>query len=203
MSLSASVVAVKADARDSIREVLEMFAQRPLEMRPVPGWEAALEAMRYPRDDSPRTTVHKAVTLCGGWTVVMDPEMLMAVDADACARLSERFRAPVFAMICQGTSGTYAFSWYNAGQRRRFWLSDGEVMEDDGDPIPEEAGIDLRSLFEDGVLLIMERAGLRYADLESASSFEVWALDESHLMASKAQPPAPRQRGAKPWWKVW
>jgi hypothetical protein len=203
VSLSASLLLVRADARDTMRDVFELFKQKPLGMQPVPSWQAALEAIRYPRADSPRTTVHKAVAVCRDWTVVLDPELLMAADADACARLSERFRAPVFAMICQGTSGTYAFSWHDADRRRRFWVSDGEVIEDDGDPIPEEDGINLAGLFEDDVLLIMERVGLRYTELESASGFDIWALDESHLVPATPQPAMPPQMNAKPWWKVW
>lgn len=200
MSLSASVVMVRADAMANIRPILELFEGRPVEAESVIGWNAVLEALRYPRPGKPREIVHKAATLCGAWTVILDPEMLMMTKEAACAALAAQYRAPVFGMMCQGTSGTYAFSLYDPDLRRAYWIGDGEVFDNRGAPLPQEAGVDLASLFEDGVLEIMKRVGMDYRDLEKANAFEVWSLDESHLIPS----PTPGLTKLKrPWWRIW
>jgi hypothetical protein len=203
MSLHASLVMVQADARSAMGSVFELFHYHPLGMEAVQTWEAALEAIRYPRSGSPRTTVHKAVATCNGWTVVVDPELAMAADAAACGQLAARFGAPAFAMTCEGASSTYGFSSYRAGVRRAFMAVDGDVAEDEGPPIPQEAGIDLGKLLEDDVLRIMDRVGVPYSGLESAGSFDIWALDESHLPTPQPSGPAAQAAPSKPWWKVW
>ena len=203
MSLHASLVMVQADVRSEMRSVFEAFDYHPLGMEVVLAWKAALEAIRYPRNSSPRTTVHKAVSSCNGWTVILDPELVMAADAAACSQLAARFGAQVFAMICEGTSCTYASSSYRAGVRRAFMTVDGEVAEDDGQPIPEEASIDLGKLFEDDVLRIMDRVGVSYSALASTGPFDIWALDESHLATPEPSGPPAQVGPSKPWWKVW
>ena len=200
MSLSVSVVMVKADAMADVRAILELFEGRPLEVERVTGWDAVLDALRYPRPGKPRETVHKAATLCGEWTVILDPEMLLMANEAACAALAARYRAPVFGMVCQGTSGTYAFSLYDPDLRRAYWIGDGEVFDNRGEPLPQEAGVDLASLFEDGVLEIMKRVGVDYAELEEAGAFEVWSLDESHLIPPVEPAPVKPKR---PWWRIW
>ena len=122
-----------------------------------------------------------------------------------CTELATRLSQPVFGAVCEGTSATYGFSYFNPDRQRSFLVSDSEVLEDSGTPLEAEAGITISDLFEDDVLLIMQRVGVDYLSLERLSGFLVVELDESHLTAATPPPvlppaaPAPR----KPWWKLW
>lgn len=191
---------IKADVRPDMRRIFELFNYKPLSTTSPRNWDAVLSELRYPRPDTSRDIVHKAVCHVAGWTAVLDPELIMVADAKACAELSARYGATVFGMVCQGTSGTYMFSLYDRDHRRTYWRSDGEVLEDHGPPLPEEAGIDLAELFEDDVLLIMERMGVPFGAIESAAH-DVWALDESHMGPASA--PVAVEPPKRPWWKLW
>jgi hypothetical protein len=178
------------------------FNYNPVGSEPIRGWLPTLQALAYPRQGAPRDHVYKAVALHAAWTVILDPELVMVTEEEACARLASRTRAPVFSMICEGASGTYSFSLLDPDVRRAYMSVAGEVQDDRGAPLPEEAGIDLARIFEDDVLLVMERLGVPYAALELAPSFDVWTLDESH-MHPEIPRPGPSQATYRPWWKLW
>lgn len=208
---------VRADAQEGMAEVFETFHYGVLSRKTVDSADAAFDAMEWPRDDKPRTTVHKAVTFVNGWTVVFDPEMVMISEEDAMTALARRYDAPVFGMICEGASASYAFSFFNPEPRRAYFVSDGEVGVDRGEPLPEEADIDVSSLFEDDVLEVMTRLGVPYSEIETAGSFDVWELDESGLaeaeppVSSPSEPvrpansasPASPAKPVRPWWRLW
>lgn len=226
MSLHSSFVLIKADVRPEIREVFEAFGYKPVGTEKAHSWDAATEAAEYPREGKAKNVVHKPVVFAGGWTTILDNEMVMFVEEDACSALARRFEVPVFAITCEGISGTYAFSLFNPELRRAYMVVQGEVTDDRGAPLPEEAGIDLADLFEDDVLEIMHRLGLSYEDLERAVDIDVWELDGSvgedldlpqlappppmapqQQTTARWQPVAPQQpmgsKSKKPWWKFW
>jgi hypothetical protein len=192
---------VRANVIANMGSVFETFNYRPLRSEVVNGWTRAMAALAYPRPDAAREHVHKAVVWHSGWTVVLDPELVMATEEAACTALARKAGAPVFTMLCEGTSGSYAFSLYDPELKRAYFVVDGEVHDDRGVPIPEEKDLRMEALFEDDVLLIMERLGVRYQSLETLDTFTIWTLDESHLA------PAPSSEGTpvakKPWWKPW
>lgn len=225
MSLHTSLVMVKADARGAVNEVFESFGYRVIDSVKAHSWDAAIEATRGRLEERPETVTHKSVVFDHGWTVIVDDEMVMFVDEEACSALARRFDAPVFGMCCEGVSATYAFTFFNPDLQRSFLLSDGEVTEDRGAPLPEESGINLVELFDTDVLDIMQRLGFPYDALERATDFDVWELafeagenldlpeDPPPLPAPLPQPTAPPRGTAhypsvsikpkKPWWKIW
>ena len=205
MSLHMGVLMARGDHRDDLQAVFAPFNYRWTDRtEAVPTWRAALDAMSFPRSDRPRHLVHKAVCLASGWTVILDPELLMFSEDLPCTELATRLGQPVFGAVCEGTSATYGFSYFNPDRQRSFLVSDSEVLEDSGLPLEAEAGITLSELFEDDVLLIMKRVGVDYLSLERLSGFLVVELDESHLAAAAppvVPPAAPTSK--KPWWKLW
>ena len=171
----------------------------------VSTWRAALEGMAYPRPGLSRHLVHKAVCFASGWTVVLDPELLMFAEEAPCTALATRLGAPVFGAVCEGTSATYGFSYFNPDRQRSFLVSDSEVQEDVGTPLEAEAGIATAALFEDDVLLIMKRVGVDYLSFEGLRDFVVVELDESHLgvAAPETLPATTAPTPLRPWWQFW
>jgi hypothetical protein len=111
-------------------------------------------------------------------------------------------------MACEGTSNSYGYSLYDGELVRAFWSSGGEILDNRGDILPEEEGIDHSDVFEDEVLKVMERFGVNYLDFENLQDFQIFELDESHMSIHSVsdtaeQPLKPRQESKKPWWKFW
>ena len=223
MSLHTGLVMVKADARGAMSEVFEAFGYRTIDAAKARSWEAAVSAIRGERGAAP--AAYKPVVFERGWTAIIDDELVMFSDEEACSALARRFAAPVFCMCCEGISSTYALMFFNPDLQRSFMLVDGEVTDDRGAPLPEESGIDLAELFETDVLDIMQRLGFPFDALESATDFDVWNLvfeASEDLDLSQTPPPLPstppqtitpprgtahypsvRIQPKKPWWKIW
>jgi hypothetical protein len=225
MSLHTSLVMVKADARGEMNEVFEAFGYRAIDAAKAHSWDAAIEAMRDREKGEPETVTKKPAVFDHGWTVILDDEMVMFSDEEACSAVARRFDAPVFGMCCEGISATYAFTFFNPDLQRSLILGDGEVSDDRGAPLPEESGIDPAELFETDVLDIMQRLGFPFEALEDATAVDVWKVAfevgedlgpppiPPPLPTPPAQPTAPPRGTAhfpsvsikpkKPWWKIW
>jgi len=208
MSLHAGLLMIKGNHLDRIGDIFTAFNYRLTgTVEHVDNWAEALEAMQYPRPGKSREIVYKTVFVHSGWTVILDPEMLMLVDEDACTQVSRALGSPIFGMVCEGTSNSYGYSLYDRKLVRAFWSGDGEVFDNRGDKIPEEESIALEGIFEDDVLRVMERLGVNYFDFENLRAFEVFELDESHIPVhtgsdAEEQTP-PSRKSKKPWWKFW
>jgi hypothetical protein len=105
-----------------------------------------------------------AVTRVGDWTSIWGP--LLVADSDAVSRLSESGAA--LTLMLEGASGTAGFEWYRDGALLRQWsVQEGTVIEDEGEPLPEEAeaatGDD-----EGRVLFLLERLVLPLGVLSDA-----------------------------------
>lgn len=77
-----------------------------------------------------------AVASVDGWTCAWGE--LLVVDDGALAALA----CDAFAFVLEGTSDTYLFEWWAEGVRKRKRLSQaGEVVIDEGKPLPGEKAI--------------------------------------------------------------
>lgn len=212
MSMHMSVVMVRGDHRSGARALFEAFNYRPVESRTLTSWDEVTRALSFAARPS-NTIVHKAVVTCGEWTVILDDELVMITDKELCAATARQLNTEIFGVIAEGTSGSYAFWRYAPDLQRSYFTVAGEVETDSGTPLPQEQGLDLPNLFEDGVLLLMERMGLPWSALERCPSYDVWTLDESHMATavppapapppSAGPPPPPPPVQPRPWWKFW
>lgn len=135
------------------------------------------------------------VYLAEGCTWLLDGESLIAFQDDAAlSRLASATGQPVLGWLCEGTSGTYALRWFAPELERDVTVSGGEVTLDEGQPLPEEAGVDWSRVWETELLQILERLGMPYDGL--AGQRDYLLLD----LAGGAPMPAP---AARPWWKFW
>ena len=196
---------INSDIRDNLSDIFSRFDYVPVAPMKVNSFEIVGQEMSYPRPDKPRNLVHKAVAFINGWTVIIDPEMVMSLEKELCAELSKVLGAKVFTMICEGASGTYSFALTENGKQRVFLSIEGEIHENEGTPIPEEEGVNLETLFQDDVLLIMEKLGVNYTNIETHSEFDVWELDEGQIEVPKEylQNTLKTEQKKKSWWKFW
>lgn len=109
-----------------------------------------------------------ATASVGAWNVVADPQLQAAFDDSLVAGLSRGSRALAF--VTHGVSTVRGFAWYVDGSAiRRVIYAEGEVAEEYGAPIAEEAGLP-DPIDEDYVFEIVARlTGMDWADIAEAS----------------------------------
>jgi hypothetical protein len=188
MSLHISVIAIQGDHIDRAGELLGVFGfAATAEPAEVAGWEAASKAL----DD------HNCKAACSadGWTVIIDPDLVLMLDERACADISRRLGTQLCGLVCEGVSGTYGFILFRGGTTvRRFCSTNGVVADDAGEPLPAESDFDKSRATESGVIDVLGRLGFDYWSLERADRV---------LIYCEAAPPMARLAGKEPWWRIW
>jgi hypothetical protein len=177
MSLHISLLLLEGNHLSHISQVFEMFGyQDSRDDKQVQGWEALKILDNWQISD---TEVLKAVCLCQNWSVIVDPEMVMFADEEACAKVSSEFQIRIFGTICEGVSATYGFNFFQGQKVRGFLSVDGEIIEDVGDPLAGESLFDKRQVFEDEILRVMGETAIQYDDvLNDTQSFVIKKLIE-------------------------
>jgi hypothetical protein len=105
-----------------------------------------------------------AVASVDGWVSIWGP--FLVADPDAMARLSSGGSA--LTLILEGASGTAGFEWFRDGALRRRWLDQGgDLIHDEGDPLPEEDGAPTNDR-EGRVLFLLQRLTLPLGSLADA-----------------------------------
>ena len=177
MSLHISVVSIEGNHLDEIAEVLRECQYVIEDSFIVKTGEEASRQLEWGPD---RNHVAKVAYFANGWTHVVDPELVLMVN-DVWIRYSQAWNNRILGWLCEGASGSYGITVFNAGRRVRQVLAvDGEVSGDEGDPLPEEANTDWSEAWEDDVLEIARRFGAEYDYLENRD-YLVFHLDESQM----------------------
>lgn len=117
-----------------------------------------------------------AVGRAADWTVLCHSADLPVPDEDLLSRASAGGQALV--LILGGTGDVYGMQLLRLGQLLREQIvSEGETVQESGEPIPEEAGLDAAEHDEDWLFGLMEAVtGLTLDDLMPLP-FEVWSAD--------------------------
>ncbi len=196
MGFRTCVLMIRGDHRAALPAVFERFHYQ-VKAGPVRvgTWNQVVEALAGPRqagDEKSPLMLPKGACLVNGWTVILDPEMIMSADEDLCAGLSRQLRSRVFTMYCESTTGTYTYGFFDGSLLRFVASVDGTADVDKGPKQPEEEDIaDLGDLSDEDVLGVMQRTGVDYFE-------DLMAADEYYLYSLVAA-------GAdkKPWWRFW
>lgn len=186
MSLHLGVVSIRGNHLSDIPHLFEQFnyrlAGKPKSCSTV---EELTDELKEVMMDN-RTKVKKVVYFENGWTHILDFEQVLITGEDVWSSASKNWSEPVLCWVCEGTSNVYMFSLFRAGQKiRSVDYVDGELSEF-GEALPEEEGIDWAQTFETEILEIAERLGAPYGYLEANTEYQVYLLDESHLLPGKS-----------------
>ncbi len=208
MSLNTSLLMIRGDHLQQVPAVFEIFKYRLTgKTREVDDWSDALAAANA-RSGTSREIAYKVAFFHSGWTVILDVDCVMWTNNGACTDVSRRLGSRVFAMCCSGVSSMYAYCVFEGDRTRTFWWGPEGIIDDRGDRLPEEEGIDFDQSGEEAVLEVMQRFGVNYLDFDSVDAFRVFEIDESDMLA-KASPSAETHAEAankgpkKPWWRFW
>ena len=218
MSANHSLVLFEGNVMDKLPAVFESFGLITVGTFETAKGQAELwEYTNWPRRGRPRNVVHKGVLYNGTWTAVMDREMTMISDQEKCEACATKFKIKIFGYMIESVSGTCGLYLYSPEKVRGLDIQNFEIMEDLGDPLPQESGITTEEMLVDGPMRIVRRLGfsdtlfshpaskvlivgmedpLRTQTLEhSTGSFAV--------TGTKAKQAVPTNSEEKPWWKFW
>ena len=171
--ISGGIVMIEGDIRQQLDEVFRPFWYQPLRSYEVAGWEAMLDQIgEWISED----VVRKAVLFANGWTVILDPEMVMADDYKTCPAIARTLgRRIVGVALLEDAAG---FFLYDPEVRRAFTTSRGKTDKNEGEPLPVEAEMNLDRIGERDILRFLKSFGLDYEGLKNLAPFQVWELGE-------------------------
>lgn len=184
MSLYMGILAMTGDHRQDIDFIFNQLGYTASkEPKTVADWPALREAIG---------SRSKAVCQINGWTVILDPEMALVAKQKNCTTLSKTFDAKVYGMFCEDAGGAYCFAIHEKGELLRAVMTvDGEVIEEEGTPLPEEKGLAAGRINAAVVMATLRNTVCDYGDLEKAGPFKVYPLRPVEFrVASKNKAPA-------------
>ncbi len=225
MSANHSLVLVEGDVVDSLPEVFDCFGLRMTGNAEVAkGLAEIWDLTNWPRRGKPRNLVHKAVLFNGTWTAILDREMNMILSEEQCAACADRLKTRVFGYIAESISGTAGIFLFAPCKVRALNIQNNEVVENFGDPLPQEDGISLAHMMDDGPMWVSRRLGfsdalfahptsrvlivgmedpVRSATVAAGTSTYVTGIVNKPPKKAAPPPPPPTDRREKPWWKLW
>ena len=101
------------------------------------SWTAAGDGRNHRFGPRYSRVVDYAIAGVDGWTAIADPQFLTLFGDDAALALSGTSKALSF--VTHSVSDTHGYAWFLNGESvRRIIYSQGEVVDEYGDALPEE-----------------------------------------------------------------
>ena len=208
MSTHHSLVLFQGDVTHRLPEIFQCFGYTVTDhVEIVTGMETIWERTNWPLRSRPRDTVHKAVLCNGPWTGVLDREMSIITKKKNCEQCAKEFGIKIFGYFSESVSGSCGFYLFNPTLEREFFMQDNVVLVDDGDPLPEEAGLTLDSVIESGVMAIARNLGFPDT-LIGDPKIKVKIVELHFMLESKNldlthNPSHRKPEEKKNWWRFW
>ncbi|MDR0870264.1 MAG: hypothetical protein LBN39_05665, partial [Planctomycetaceae bacterium] len=141
MSANHSLLLFEGDLTPVLPELFQCFGYMTTgTVEYAKGLHEIWEFTAWPRKGHPRNTVHKGVLYNGTWTAVLDREMAMVLDQEKCTDCAKHFNVKIFAYLIENVSDSCALYMYSPEKIRGLNIQNREILEDFGEPLPQEAG---------------------------------------------------------------
>lgn len=118
-----------------------------------------------------------AIASADGWTSIWGSMVMVIVDDDDLAKASRN--SEILSFLMEGASGSYMFEWWENGKpiRKRFTQA-GEIVLNDGTPLPQEKAIfENEPDEEEQIFALIDELTLPFQQL-SAPTFHVFAIED-------------------------
>jgi hypothetical protein len=118
--------------------------------------------------------------------------------------------------MIESVSGTCAFYLYSPEKKRGLNIQNFEILEDFGEPLPQEVGMTTEEMLTDGAMRLSRRMG--FSDslfAHPTSKVLIIGMEDptrtqthkqnltSHKQNEHSNITKPVHRIEKPWWKLW
>jgi len=188
MTYDVSVMAFKHEHHlEHLQDTLRLFGYRDLGQKSRVRGELELER-EMQNWDLGNNRVLKAITPSAGWTVVLDPEKVMACHDKSCEEFSKKYSSVVMGMICDEVNKTYGFTVYRHGEKiREFLTVDGSVKANSGKKLSVEVGLDLadKAMLDDEIYdIFLGVTGVDLYTLMDEGEFSINELEKDEGAAT-------------------
>jgi hypothetical protein len=135
--------------------------------------------------------------------------MVMILDQEKCTACASLFNITIFGYMIESVSGTCALYLYAPEKKRGLNIQNFELLEDFGEPLPQEAGITTEEMLADGTMRISRRMGFSDSLFAHPTSkvliieMEDPTRTQTHKQHTPREITQPVHRIEKPWWKLW
>ena len=228
MSADHSLILFEGDVSKKLSGIFDCFGLKLTgSAEQATGLAEIWEFTGWPRKGKPRNFIHKAVLNNGMWTAVLDREMTMILDQENCVKCARKYNIKIFGYMIESVSGSCAMYYYTPEKVRGLNIQNWDVLENFGEPLPQEEGISMQDMLGDGAMRISRKIG--FADslfAHPSSRVLVFGMEDpqrgaadqerSGIITGQDQMRSGiRQRGGqqlakpaekhekKPWWKFW
>jgi hypothetical protein len=149
----------------------------------------------------------RGIWVDNGWTIIYDPEMVDLLEDEKIERFSKTIGADIWTILIQTTSGSFSFSKFSPNKVRHFFVSNGQITENEGMPLPEETGLNMNEkIFADDLGSLAQTLGFKIHP-DTSGDFIVKYLPYNEQMktnlAQFKQETKSQPTENKPWWKIW
>lgn len=212
MSLTSGLIAIKGEHLDNLSMILSFYQMVDTEENQFVGnWDEALAIVTDLQAPAQGDTSEKHVIWSDkGWTLIEDMTLIMCANEEALLGISQHLSTPVFSLATQGTSNCFGFWYFDNVKRRSFYIEDCAIVDDFGEPLPEEAGFKINEdAFYDDIHGVAKAFGVDWEGAESLHAFTVKKLDykdeirQGMLAAIAEHAAAKAAEKKKPWWQLW
>ena len=224
MSANHSLILFEGDVTKKFAGIFDCFGLKFTGgIERATGLAEIWELTGWPRRGRPRNHIHKAALYNGTWTAVLDREMSMILDQKKCAACAERFNIKIFGYMVESVSGSCAMYYYTPEKVRGVNVQNFEVLEDFGNPLPQEEGFALEDMLGDAMMRISRRIGfsdslfahptsrvliLELEDpqrkaVDKEQSDKERSGTRTGIRSPQKTASKPETRPEKPWWKLW
>lgn len=137
----------------------------------------------------------------GDWAVLLDTSHTLTTNAEALARLSLTF-GRCLSFVIETAGGCASFAAYRQGQLQRSIDNVDGKVDTQGQPLPEEEGLDIGGYYMDETEALQQRLGFRAFSGEAPIGILAIATVDRTDYSEQLPRIAPLLE-KKPWWKLW
>jgi hypothetical protein len=219
MSANHSLILFEGDVTKNFAGIFNCFGLKFTgDIERATGLAEIWEFTGWPRKGKPRNRIHKAALYNGMWTAVLDREMTMILDQERVEQCAKRWKIKIFGYMVEGVTGSCVMYYFAPEKVRGLNIQNFEVLEDFGEPLPQEEGVSIEDMLDDGAMRISRRIGFSDSLFAHPTSKvmilgiedpqrEAADSERSAILLGGQQPqkqsPKPVNQVEKPWWKLW
>ena len=205
-----SIIAIKGNHLDKVSSIFATFNY--IDNKADKQFDSVDNAVAYLSDNyfsfADKNIAIRGIWECNGWTLIHDPEMVDAADDNVMESLAKNINSDIYSFLIQTTSGTFGFTKFNPSLTRQFLSSEGNIAQNDGEPIAEESGLNINGkIFIDDIIKLANKLGI---DIEGKTPTTVIVKELGYNEILKKQleqfAQKPNQKlvdTQKPLWKIW
>lgn len=207
MSMTLGAIAIKGSFLTNTAMIFQMFELvETADVKTLDSWENVEPIIEKEYIEANDEGMQKRV--CwedNGWTIIEDFSLLLCTDEEALRNLSKELDTTVFSMATQGTSGSYGFCFFDENAERIFFLSDGEVIQNDGHPLEFEKIFNIsENVTYDDILGLAKAIGVIWENRNKKNSFLLKTYVDSPELKKELEEIQKKQveenaKGQKPW----